>query len=78
MKLQPGSSRDPLPWVILALIVQNLLSKAGDEVAQEAARASLIQFDTYCRPCEAVGLKIANVIAPVLTRGDDLLVQSIF
>ena len=61
-KLCPETSRDPLPWIFLRLLVLGL--RKGSSTDKAAADAALIQFDTYCRPVEIVSLCIANVIAP--------------
>ena len=61
-RLRPEVSRDPIPWVIVTLIVSRLLQ--GNDVQKEAGKAALIQFDSYCRPGEIVGLRLINVVPP--------------
>eukprot|EP00974_Lingulodinium_polyedra_P007567 720212-Lingulodinium_polyedra.AAC.1 len=50
-KAAPEYSRDPLPWVALAAIVEWLALHRGP-VGLQAARALALQGDAYFRPSE--------------------------
>ncbi len=55
----PERSRDPCPWVALALVCEHL-SSSGD-LGLAAARAAALQMDGYFRPSEVLAIRRCDV-----------------
>lgn len=75
-KEQPGWSREPVTWpeVVLAaaclLKIYNPLNDDIPFVTQVfAGVASLVQFDTYCRPSELLSMRLCDVVRPRRAEG---------
>ena len=60
-KLAPPKSRLPLPWVVTALIV-NQLAYEGE---MEAAVLTALTFVLYLRPSDTLGITAADVVPPL-------------
>eukprot|EP00973_Karenia_brevis_P084744 11759011-Karenia_brevis.AAC.1 len=60
-KLCPSSTRPPLPWHALQLILLDLLAR--DKVAM--ALCVLLGFLTYMRPRELTGLTVGQLVQPL-------------
>ena len=63
MNLCPDLSKDPLPWIFLCLIAQELATNFG-AVGKQAADCAVLQFDAYLRPHVATELCDFNVMEP--------------
>ena len=61
-RLAPGFSRSPLPWVALMALMGGASAAHFDDLVL----ALLVQFKGYLRPSELLGLKVKDIIFPVL------------
>ena len=56
----PDSQRDPMPWEAVLLVADWLLQRNGPHDVH-AARVSVVAFDAYLRPAEALALTSSSV-----------------
>lgn len=59
-RLDPGKTRPPLPWALVALIVIDMLQAR----ALQVAALVLLMFTTYMRPGEALSVRKEDLILP--------------
>ena len=62
-QLEPPTSRPPVPWIVLAAIAEYL---ARHDFWQESL-LSVVMFETYLRPSEALSLRAMQIIPPDFT-----------
>ena len=61
--MDPGMTRPPLPYPLIALIASQLL----DQDLGEACLVVLLMFSAYLRPSEALGLHANDIVRPSRT-----------
>ena len=59
-KLDPGRTRPPVPWPLIALLALRMAEKG----LLASAAAVLIMFVAYLRPGEALGLRVEDLVMP--------------
>eukprot|EP00438_Fugacium_kawagutii_P002485 Skav209078 [mRNA] locus=scaffold207:207591:211020:- [translate_table: standard] len=64
-KIMPPQSRLPLPRILMFGIAMDLLARGK----RDMALMTVLAFDCYLRPGEALDLKGKNIVAPVLQAG---------
>jgi len=63
LKRAPERSKDPMPWLAVFPLVEELLN-LGSTAALEAAALLPMHFDAYLRPTEGLELSVSDVILP--------------
>lgn len=58
--MDPGSTRPPVPFAVIALIITRMLQLGHSEYAL----AILLMFSAYLRPGEALGIQAQDVVLP--------------
>ena len=61
--LCPDQSKEPMPWLVCALLAEDLFLQKR-KVDAEASECLLVQFDAYLRPDTACSLADFNVVPP--------------
>ena len=60
--LDPGHSKEPLPWITAALMADDMLNLTPADC--EAAECMMVQHDSYIRPDTAASLCVFSVVLP--------------
>lgn len=64
LRVAPGGSRDPIPWLVVAGMAHWLVNTASSE-ALLAATAFVVSADMYLRPTECLRIARQHIFAPV-------------